>query len=70
MWYIHVEDGGKLAQNGLEMRPLDLFEHTKRPMITDPKTRFSPILDAFLVPKRPVSRHFGIGPGPKRANTG
>ena len=47
-----------------------LFEHPEWSLITFGKTRFSPIFDPFLVPKRPVFKEFGIFRGPKRATTG
>ena len=44
----------KTRHHGLKMGPYHLFEHHKWSRITVGKTRFSPIFDPFLVPKRPI----------------
>ena len=39
-WCIHVEEGAKLGQNGLKMRPFHLFGHPEWSKINFGKTRF------------------------------
>ena len=41
-----------------------LFEHPEWSRITFGKTRFSPIFDPFLVPKRPIFKAFWDFPWP------
>ena len=59
-----------MPQNKLKTRSFHLFEHPKWSKITFAKTCFLPIFDPFVVPKRPIFRHFGIFHGPKRVTTG
>ena len=48
----------KTRHHGLKMGPNHLFEHPEWSTITFGKTRFSPIFDPFLVPKRPIFKAF------------
>ena len=54
----------KTRHQGLKMGPNHLFEHPEWSRITFGKTRFSPIFDPFLVPKRPIFKAFWDFPWP------
>ena len=54
----------KTRHHGLKMGPNHLFEHHKWSRIIFGKTRFSPIFDPFLVPKRPIFKAFWDFPWP------
>ena len=54
----------KTRHHGLKMGPNHLFEHPEWSRITFGKTRFSPIFDPFLVPKRPIFKAFWDFPWP------
>ena len=54
----------------LKMGPNHLFEHPEWSWITFGKTRFSPIFDAFLGPKRPIFKAFWDFPWPKTRQHG
>ena len=54
----------KTRHHGLKMGPNHLFEHSEWSRITFGKTRFSPIFDPLLVPKRPIFKAFWDFPWP------
>ena len=60
----------KTRQHGLKMGPNHLFEHPEWSGITFGKTRFSPIFDAYLGPKRPIFKAFWDFPWPKTRHHG
>ena len=60
----------KMAQTGPEMTSLHLSEHPNRSGIAFGKTRFSPIFDPLLVPKRPLLRAFWDFPWAKMLSNG
>ena len=60
----------KTRHHGLKMGQNHLFEHPEWSWITFGKTRFSPIFDPFLVPKRPVFKEFWDFPWPKTRHHG
>ena len=60
----------KTRQHGLKMSPNHLFEHPEWSWITFGKTRFSPIFDAYLGPKRPIFKAFWDFPWPKTRHHG
>ena len=54
----------KTRHHGLQMGPNHLFEHPEWSRISFGKTRFSPIFDPLLVPKRPIFKAFPDFPWP------
>ena len=60
----------KTRHHGLKTGQKNLSGHPKWAKITFRKTRFSPIFEPFLVPKRPIFKAFLYVPWPKTRHHG